>query len=181
MKLNNNGYSKDIHTDTVLFSDEHTKMTQDFTCGNSEIDKKLKIELLHDRNCTTFIVVDVAKSKIIAFYSLACSACVVSSHRQHYFHPAVEVKYFAVDENYQDWQFSEDVADGCLSNIIFSDMLRQIHKMSEETFGADTIILYATKNAIKFYEKNYFKKFEASILENNERFLQGCLPMYMKM
>lgn len=178
-----NGFSKNIHTDTRLFSDNDLSLAKNFDCGNSTINEMLseKDNLLYDRKCTTSIVVDIDKSKIIAFYSLSCSAYVLVSHSQHYFYPAVEIKYFAVDKDYQDWQYSEDTSEGCLSNIIFSDMLNEISQKSETSFGADTIILYATDNAVNFYEKNYFKKFELDILENNDRFIQGCVPMYLKM
>ena len=120
-----NGFSKNIHTDTRLFSDNDLLLAKNFDCGNSTINKMLseKDNLLYDRKCTTSIVVDIDKSKIIAFYSLCCSAYVLVSHSQHYFYPAVEIKYFAVDKDYQDWQYSEDISEGCLSNIIFSDML----------------------------------------------------------
>ena len=44
--------------------------------------------------------------------------------------------------------------------------------------GANKIILYSVPDAVKFYERSGFKPFENYMLQSNERYLEGCIPMY---
>ena len=61
---------------------------------------------------------------------------------------------FAIDENYQHMQYSEDIEDGSFSDILFSDVIGFIYDFTENYCGADKIILYSVPDAKSFYIRN---------------------------
>lgn len=85
---------------------------------------------------------------------------------------------FAMDENYKHMLFSPE-EPFTLSDYIFSNVIAKIYDFTENTCGADKIILYAVPQAENFYLKNGFTRFQDFMLHSESRFLDGCIPLYM--
>lgn len=158
----------------------------DFSCGNVEIDNKLR-ESLEDSQIVSFLVFDgdpddtSNNAKLVGVYSLSCSGFIYRFNEKMYIYPAVEIKYFAIDKRYQDRPFSDDPDDGCISNMILYKVIAQVFDFTENYCGADKIILYSTPNAVEFYKKAGFEDFKEYMLKSSDRFLNGCTPMYLNL
>ena len=171
------------YADDIQFSfycpeiDDYESFKTDFSSGNSSIDDKIYNER-YNNNFVDYFVIDNKNNRIIAVYSLACSACIYSDYGKHHFYSAIEIEFFAVDVHYQDIK-AVDSDEGCLSSIIFRSVLSRIMDISFEVIGATKIILYSVPNAVSFYQKNGFLEFGIDILKNTDWYTDECIPMYM--
>lgn len=156
-------------------SEDFRKVRDAFSCGNEVIDHDF-VDTEFDWKYVSYVVTDDSNGNIIAIYSLSCSACVYSIYDKNYFSPSAEIALFAVDQKYQDIKFKD--GDDCLSSAIFSELIYFIFTMTDDTIGATKIVLYATPNAVPFYSKCGFVEFQKDMLQNQDRYLDGCTPMY---
>ncbi len=93
--------------------------------------------------------------------------------------PAVEIDYFAVDEEYRSLKLDEDSNRyETISKAFFLYMLEHIKKISIEQVGATHICLYAVPKAVHFYERCGFEPFEAYMNADELPFLENCIPMF---
>ena len=153
----------------------------EFTCGNEVINDIIKNKLVEDTSTTSFAVINKNNHDIIAIYALSCSGFVVQSANKFHIYPSVEIKYFVINDQYQDIQYCEDRSFGCLSNIIFDKVIADIYEFTENYCGADKIILYSVPSAYEFYNRAGFCDFEEYMLQSDDKFLDGCIPMYFIM
>jgi hypothetical protein len=94
--------------------------------------------------------------------------------------PAVEIKMFALDNEYQDMSYSEDYDDGTFSDYLFLKLIQDIREMSENSLGIKFIILSSVPKAIKFYkDRHYFLEYEDYMINMYDSFSEGCTPLYM--
>lgn len=174
-------YGKDVKNKREPLTKDNIDCVKSFNCGNEVINLYLREEALDDTKAKTFIVVDTELNKIICYYSLCCSGFIISSANKFTIYPAVEIKMFAIDEEYQHMRYSEDVEDGNLSDMLFAEVISFIYDFTEECCGADEIILYSVPDAENFYIRNGFKRFENFMLQSTSLFTDGCIPMYMSL
>lgn len=150
-----------------------------FKCGNDEMDKYLKDKALSDLDSgdgTTKVVINDNNDEVIAYYTLNCSAIVVNSHKKKYYSPAIEIKMFALSEKYHKYQIDED--ENYISDLILCNIISEINDFTRQTCGAKSIILYSVDDAKHFYSRNSFECFEPYMEQNNDRYLEGCTPMF---
>lgn len=152
-----------------------------FNCGNETIDEIIKHELVSDTMTKSFAVLNRNDNDAVAVYSLSCSGFVIRYDQKIFIYPAVEIKYFAVNEKYQDIQYCDDKEQGCLSNAIFDRIIADIYSFTENYCGADKIILYAVPSAYDFYKRIGFEDFKDFMQQSQDRFLDGCIPMFFNM
>ena len=173
-------YGKDIKTETMLLSEEHSNLIKNFNCGNEVMNDYLIEKANHDPQATTFITVDTNNNSVISYYTLSCSGLVLThGYDKITVYPAVEIKMFAIDENYQHLPYSEDPDDGNLSNMLFSDVIGHIYCFTDEQCGADKILLHSVPDAHNFYLRNGFSDYEEFMKPSTSLFTDGCIPMYM--
>lgn len=171
---------KDIRYKFKKLSIHNHYLLKKFHCGNEQIDDDLRSKVLNNPQMTTFLVINSDKPEdIICIYSLSCSGYVCNLYSKIYVYPAVEIKYFAISKEYQDIRFSDEIDDGCLSNMILYEIINDIMDFTDNYCGADKIILYSTPQAIEFYEKCGFQKFTEFMVKSEDLYLDGCVPMYM--
>ena len=172
----------------ISFSEIHEGnklILSNFHSGNDSIDSyfKGKCEAITDTSAKSFVVTNDSTQNgmpsVIGVYSLCCSGYVVDSHKYFYIHPAVEIKYFAINEYYQDIQYSENTEEGCLSSNILAMIIGRIISFTDSYCGANKVILYSVPEAEFFYQRMGFHLFADYMLKNNERYLEGCIPMYL--
>ena len=164
------------YTARLAESEDYIKIQESFHSGNEVIDNDFASSEF-DRRFVNYVVTDNETNDIIACYALGCSACIYSIYNKSYFTPAIEIALFAVNEKYQDIKTKDGCE--CLSSIIFYELLSYISYLTDEVIGANKIILYATPNAVPFYTKCGFGVFEENMLQNQDRFLDGCTAMYI--
>ena len=155
-------------------------MLDNFTCGNTELDETFKKKCVYDESAVTKIVINTQNQEVICVYSLNCASLILENHKKHYPAPAVEIKYFAVNTKYQDLK-SLDPDEGCLSTVIFYEVMRQIFDFTDNICGANFVFLYSTPEGEPFYRKCGFNDFPINVWKNNSRYLDGCTPLYFKM
>ena len=172
----------------ISFSEIHEGnklILSNFHSGNDSIDSyfKGKCEAITDTSAKSFVVTNDntqnGMPSVIGVYSLCCSGYVIDSHNYFYIHPAVEIKYFAINEYYQDIQYSENTEEGCLSSNILATIIGRIISFTDSYCGANKVILYSVPEAEFFFQRMGFHLFANYMLKNNERYLEGCIPMYL--
>lgn len=166
-------------SDPIKMTKNEINLVKDFDCGNEVINEYLKSKSHCDPQTVTYIVIDNDNGSVICYYSLSCSGFVIESNHKFTIYPAVEIKMFAIDENYQHMPYSEDIEDGSFSDILFSDVIGFIYDFTENYCGADKIILYSVPDAKSFYIRNGFTEFMEYMLKSESWFLDGCVPMYL--
>lgn len=174
-------YGKDIFYNIISFTPKEVQLVQNFNCGNDVINSYLKEEASCDTKATTFIIVNNDNNQVIAYYSLSCSGFVVNNGNNFTIYPAVEIKMFAIDEQYQHISYSTDKEDGNLSDTLFANVIGYIYDFTDNMCGADKVILYSVPSAENFYKRNGFKRFESFMLQSTSLFLDGCIPMYLNL
>lgn len=172
-------YGENIRLDYIDLKD--CVQLDTFVCGNEVIDDIIKTELVNDTMTKAFAVIDKEHNEAVAVYSLSCSGFIIQFSQKVCIYPAVEIKYFAMNEKYQDIQYCEDKSLGCLSNAIFDQIIADIYEFTDKYCGADKIILYAVPSAYDFYKRIGFEDFKDFMLQSQDRFLDGCIPMFFDM
>lgn len=165
-------------SNSKLLSQDDIDKTKDFNCGNEVINNYLKEQAYNDPKATTFIIYDTENNHIISYYALSCSGFVLNYKSHFTLYPAVEIKMFAVDEQYKHIIYSPD-DNLTLSDYIFCNVISRIYDFTENECGADKVILYSVPKAENFYIKNGFIRFQDFMLKSESMFLDGCIPMYM--
>lgn len=175
----------DIDNNTIEYSEEqltseNTSLLDNFSCGNSELDRVFKNECANDFSSVTKLIINNRNADVICVYSLNCASMILENHKKHYPAPAVEIKYFAINEKYQDIK-SLDIDEGCLSSVILYDLMAQIFTFTDEICGANFVFLYSTPMGEKFYRKCGFVDFPIDVWQNDSRYLEGCVPLCFKL
>ncbi len=180
MSIDANHGIESVNYELVALTAEHSDLIGSFCCGNEVIDDFLKYKSWgNEESGITYLFLS-DNNDVLAFMTLSCSSLVYkdSSVRQSF--PAIEIRYFAVAKKYQKFPMLED--DGeifYLSDQILCDAIAFCKKISEETIGADYILLYSVDYAVKFYKRNSFKPLAEYFAHDKKRYLDGCTPMYM--
>lgn len=133
-------------------------------------------EYLESKDGVTYLVFDVnektADKKLVAFYTL-CTGAIPYTDRwlipederdesgQEYDEqecgiPSIEIKMFAVSEEYQDIFWVIDGEERPISAWILHDIIQMIDSLTTSTVAAKAIFLHAVPDAEKFYLRNGF-------------------------
>ena len=158
-----------------------TQQLQKFHCGNEYIDSYLKGEVKPDRTTTTYYWLDVGKNAIMAIAAIACSGIIINTGGCYNVLPAIEIKFFAVDREYQDLQWGEKIDDGVLSDYILCSLEYEIiSDIAENVCGADYILLYSVPESLSFYKRNNYNEFLDCFLKSTDITTQNCIPLFKK-
>ena len=174
-------YGQDVKMYTVILDNENSDLLRDFSCGNDYIDGYVSEKGAYDFTAVTKMVLNSDNNEVICVYSLCCSSFLISSNKRLHPHPAVEIKIFAVNKDYQDMKYSENPDEGCLSNFILNKIIGEIFEFTDDICGANIILLYSTEEGYDFYKKNGFKDFLEIAVKSDDKIVDGCYPMFMTM
>ncbi len=153
---------------------------KDFSCGNDTLDTFFREKAVSSEQEVTYIFIDTEKDRVAAAASIACSAIEIGDgQRITSSVPAVEITYFAVDKRYQKLPYSEEKEAGYFSDLIMDSVLQIICDFSLHICGATHVLLYATPDAVHFYERNRFVQSDiAWVMPRGNWYLDGCTLMY---
>lgn len=182
-------YADDIQLDIVDVSEINEEELKGFSCGNDELDRFLHDEA-KESSAKTCLFIDTEEKKIVAYTSIACSAimyaveddeCVLLAPDRFSLAPAIEIKYFAVHEDYKHLRYSDAPSSSLtLSCNLFRYIVQHVRDIASNHVGAEYIVLYSVPKAISFYKRNLFNLFEDDMVRNADPYLESCQPMYME-
>ena len=179
-------YGIEIPVTMETLTAENAHLLRGFSCGNAAIDQYFVREAASDATNVTYLFVDSDKSRLISCMTIACSAIFYSSGSEDDLRPsekfssltpAMEIVFFAVDEEYQHIPYTKR-SGFSLSQILFSYMIDRMRDISHTVIGAKAVVLYSVPEAVHFYERCSFKEFGDSMYGDVGYFVEGCIPMY---
>lgn len=160
--------------------DSYAKMAQ-FNCGDRDINKLFckKTDKLHS---TTYIFSDSDTGKIISFVSFCTGAIQMHTKKGLLALPAVELKLFGVDKEYQQKYIYSDDMKLKYSEFTFLWLINYIQRIVKPVVNVEYLILHSVPNrkTLKFYEKMGMKYFTENENVHNSDFSKGCIPMYLE-
>ena len=160
--------------------DNYAKMAQ-FNCGDNDINKLFckKTDKLHS---TTYIFMDSDTKKIISFVSFCTGSIQMHTKKGLFALPAVELKLFGVDKEYQQkYIFYEDMKVK-YSEFTFIWLINYIQRVVKPVINVEYLILHSVPNkkTMKFYEKMGMNYFTENENVHSSDFSKDCVPMYLK-
>lgn len=152
-----------------------------FNCGNEYIDEYFKNEALTDNDAVTYCFwADEHKHELVGIASLSCSGIIIKSSESFNISPAIEVKVFAVHERYQHVKFPDDDAGGKWSDYCWYYLMEVVDGITD-VCGASHVVLYSVPDAVKFYERNGFRKFVTLMTQPSNHEIDGCVAMFINL
>ena len=178
--IGNNCYSLSVSIQSI--SDIDTSLLN-FSCGNKSIDSYLKEQAKEDTKNVTHVFFDEDNRQPIAFVSLKASGLIFESSAHLEIYPAVEISYFATDERYQHVVIKNfsDIDRYCISDHIFSEIIKHIREIADFIVGAEFVVLYSVPDAVHFYERNFFETMPEIFRPEKYLNIDGCVPMVFKL
>lgn len=158
-----------------LLTYSEQKYCDDFDCGNEYINNFVRNKAVDDVDSTTFLYVDNNTGKVVCAYTLSCSGIVAELNEKIYIHPAVEIRIFALSNEYQHKRYDEYNTYG---DIFLADVISSIDYFTENYCGASRIVLYAVPQYKTFYERNSFKTFCDFMKQDESSYNEDCIPMF---
>ena len=164
-----------------VVSEDSASIFSVFSCGNTEIDTYFRTEAAKDTQKVCYAYRCSKDNDAVGFATLCCSGINLDSYDLVKLIPAMKIDYFAVSEKYQDMLFpGADKEDHFyISDAFLSELIHEAMNISESYIGAGFVVLYSVPDAIHFYKRNRFEEFREYMKPENERYLEGCTPMYM--
>lgn len=184
-------YGEEISYDFNLLKVEDLEELQPFICGNKKLDEHIRKRVIQegqivDEDGLYFVFRDLSNKRIIAVVSLAASGIIFSVSNYMHVLPAIKIDVFAVDKEYQKIHYDKESEMDSENHYYFSDdimgtVLSHCRKIAEEKALAQYVVLYADKNAYRFYIRNGFSDYsEFMIKEKNQKISENC-PMYIQL
>lgn len=154
-----------------------------FNCGQDAIDTYFQEKLFSDSDAVPYCFwADPEKHDLVGIASLSCSGIILHSGSGFHIVPAIEVKIFAIDEKYQHQVFPDEEPDTLnWSDYCLYYLIEKVYEVAEKSCGANHIVLYSVPEAVNFYQRNGFQKFVGDMEMPSNRFVEGCIPMFLNL
>ena len=171
---------KTIKYENSFKSENYYKIAQ-FNCGNDDINSlfRKKLDKLHT---TTYLFMDNNTNKIISFVSFCASAIQIKDKRGLLSLPAVELKLFGVDKEYQHKKLILNEIELKYSEFVFQWLIGYIQNVVKPVVNIEYLILHSvpSENTLKFYEKMGMQYLSQNQNVHSSDFSNGCIPMYLE-
>lgn len=186
-------YGEEVAYNFDLLKVEDVESLQLFTCGNERLDVHIHEEVIKngeivDEDGLYFKFVDLNTGKIIALVSLASSGIIYKVSNYTHVLPAIKIDVLAVDKEYQKMHYeveSEQAADPAdhyyFSDDIMGNVISHCRTITEKMALANYIVLYADKNAYRYYERNGFEDYTKYMVKENNQEINKNIPMFLKL
>lgn len=185
-------YGEEISYDYQLIMPGDFSDLQAFSCGNKKLDYFIHNELIsngkvNDEESLPFKVIDTSTGKIIGVVSLAASGIIFQVDNYIQVLPSIKIDVFAIDKEYQKLHYNQESkgSDDPDEHFYFSDdvmgtFISHCRNIAEKQAVAHYIVLYADKDAKRFYERNMFEDFSKFMVKEKNMEIEANDPMYMK-
>lgn len=154
---------------------DHQRLISKFNCGNDVLNTYLKKKAFLDYDAVTYLAIDIAEKRIISFFSLSCSGLYLRYREIFNCFPAVEIKNFATDVNYQHRFLEKGITYS--QSILALVKYHLIRDFTDNICGASRIILYSAPSAVGFYKNASFIDFNEDFVTDGSNYLEGCIPL----
>lgn len=192
-------YAREIKFDSLRIeplTNDNKILVDGFYSNNDVIDNFFKKEALTDTKVATHLIIDSLTNDLISFFSLSASGISINMSSQklresinRFNIPAIEINYFAIDKKYRHLFYDEitekENEEYFLSDMLFEKILELILEF-RKNIGFSFITLYSVPNSknpnkpLNIYTRFNFETFEEYMEANKKRYLEGCIPMYIK-
>lgn len=178
-------YGNEVNVEFHKLTTENHKLVKRFKCGNKNIDSFVRHQSLKDKETVSYFATDKERNVVIAVISINCTGILMRKPNKRknyqYMVSAIEVKYFAVNNDYKHLKYSNDAHDYTLSHQIFMHYINDIINITNDVCGATKIVLYSVPQAHSFYKRCKFKDFENYMEKDEQPYLKGCKPMFLSL
>ncbi|MBQ0050863.1 MAG: hypothetical protein KBT11_02230 [Treponema sp.] len=185
-------YGEEISYEISLVKSSDKKLFELFSCGNISLDKYIKSEIFEESSLVNpdglhFKVTTETNGKIvvIGFFSLATSGIIHRVENYSHIFPSIKIDVFAIDKNYQKLHYDKasETAENPDDHYYFSDdimgqVIRHCRKINDEYVLSDYVILYADKNALRFYHRNMFEDYTEFMEPEQNQEVKKLYPMF---
>lgn len=167
---------------------EDKKELSEFRCENKNLDKLINKDIVDNtmslaNDASYYIFKNNDNGQIIAIVGLTMSGILHEQQRYRNLLPAIKIDILAVDHKYQKLHYDVESLEAndhyYLSDDILGQIIKYCREISEKYILAEYILLYADKNAIRYYERNGFSTFEEFMSEEYNMYINENVPMYM--
>lgn len=155
---------------------------EQFKCDLDSLDYYIRNDAVKDTEDGVAIskVIIGNKGSIIGYYTLVSSAIIEDSHRNIIYSPAIELKMFAINEEFKGKKYPDiRFANMNYSDIVLWKVIEDIENIRKNHVGVKYAVLYSVKHAVALYENNGFERFEEYMAKSQDNFINGCVPMYL--
>lgn len=171
-------YGQDFFVRKYILNVDTQKYLDDFDSGKIEIDKYFREKALNDKKSVTYMYVDTSTDVVVALATVSCASIPVFNDDEIVDNiPAIEIKYFALNERFQHVPYVRS-SPYKLSHYVLCTLVEQLKTISTEYVGALKIVLQAMPDAVDFYSKCKFREMKSYISENVINEDDGCTPMF---
>ena len=187
----------EINFNIEVYASEHIGLVEGFNSGACAFNDFLKMDALVDKMSgkgVTYIVTNNIEKlgktvkEVVAYYTISTFAiqimddydfedeCIPKEEKRIHYNPMSSflINMFAVDKNYQDTTYNGEL----ISSLILMKIVNDLYNMSINLVGAKRIILCSVKEAVEFYQKNNFKKFDKDMTVL-DKYLDDTVPMQL--
>lgn len=173
-----------VKLDPESYKKDQNKFAQmrAFDCKNRKINRCFKCLLADDLHSYTYLFYDTGNQKIISFVSFCASAIQVAKNKRIITLPAVELKLFGVDKNYQGTKVIIDGEKTKYSEYTFQWLIAYIREMVQPFLSVEYLVLHAIKDEVTlaFYQKMGLEYISPEQVLQDYTSL-GCSPMFLKL
>lgn len=186
-------YGEEIRFKLSLLQPSDSQKIMQFTCGNQQLDRFIQKEIIVENEVNNedgliFKVENLDNDEIIGIVSLAANGIVFKMTNYMKVLPAVKIDVFAVAEKYQKMHYNEESRNAAdpddhfyLSDSILCNVIKHCYEISENYALVNYILLYADRNAYRFYQRNQFLDFENYMEQESNMEIRENIPMFMKL
>jgi GNAT superfamily N-acetyltransferase len=184
MAATNNNYACDYSMSFRKVDANDTELLSKFQCEYPAISDFIQNQSIESKDTVSYVFIDDANDRIMAFCAIRCTGISVNAtdRRKRVFVtsiPAIEINYFAVDEEYRSLKLDENSNRyETLSRAFMLYMIEYIKTIASNYVGATHICLYAVTKAVNFYKRCGFEPFEEYMNHDELPFLRNCVPMF---
>lgn len=183
-------YGEEISYDFDLLRVEDYDDLQPFTCGNKQLDNHIhngiiKKNTIVDEDGLYFVMREKNKNTIVAVVSLAASGIICSMTNYTHVLPAIKIDVLAVDCKYQKMHYDIESERNFnpdehyyFSDDIMGTIIKHCRCIAEEKAYVQYIVLYADKNAYRYYIRNGFHDFSEYMEQEHNQEINKNIPMY---
>lgn len=184
-------YGEDISYDYNLLENSDIGKLKTFDCGNGVVNSYIHEELvenneIHNVDGLHYKFFDLDTHEIIAVVALASSGIIYTVTNYTHILPAIKIDILAVDTKYQKLHYNEESEQSdnpdehyYFSDEVMGDIVKFCREISEKKVLADYIVLYADRNALRYYERNWFEDFSEFMVGEQNQEINKNIPMYM--
>lgn len=184
-------YGENISYDCNLLERSDIEQLKVFDCGNEVVNLYIRNELVRNNEIQNidglhYKFFDLDTQEIIAVVALASSGIIHTMTNYTHILPAIKIDILAVDMKYQKLHYNKESE---MSNIpdehyyfsdeIMGNIIKFCREISNEKVLADYIVLYADRNALRYYERNCFEDFSKFMVGEQNQEINENIPMYM--